>query len=374
MSSIKYVCDPTTYFDFKKLYDLEYCNKKNLSKYIKHDYTLLKYKMDAITNKNIMTLGLFKSVILVKNQIKCISPFKSVEFDLLYNYFGDKGDFNYTFHEFVEGPMINVFHNGEEWELSTRSLIGGRGCFYKDCKMTFREMFIECMNESRLEFSHLDKDMCYSFVIQHPENRIVKKVFEPKLYLCNVFKFEGYKVYSIDYQKDELLKDLVLYPKSYCFDSIDDVLKYNKERYPTDYETRGIIIEYGPYRSKIENPKYNHVLELRGNHSKPKFNFLRLWKENKLDEFLLYFPEYIKKFNKFQLELDEFIVLLYNSYIKYMNSKSYDECIDYEFIPHVIAMANSRIKSDLYTTECVMNYVKGLPTARLMFAINFKNK
>tara|TARA_Y100000780_G_C13691869_1_gene419877 strand:+ start:566 stop:1546 length:981 start_codon:yes stop_codon:yes gene_type:complete len=323
-----------------------------------------------------MSLGLFKSVILVKDKIKCVAPFKSINFDVLYNHFGTSGNFEYKFQEFIEGTMVNVFHNGEEWELATRSLIGGHGKFYKDTKNTFRKMFIECMNETELEFEHMDKELCYSFVIQHPDNRIVKKVFEPKLYLCNVFKFEGRKVYSIDYKKDNILKKYVMYPKDYDFESVDDAIIYNKERKPTDYESKGIIIEYGPYRSKIENPLYNHVLELRGNQAKPKFNFLRLWKTDKIVEFLIYYPEYNDLFDEYIVELTTFIDNLCKNYVEYVefykNPNINENCCDYEFIPHVCALFNIHKNHDIITKQCIIDYVKQLPTERLMFAINFK--
>ena len=47
------------------------------------------------------------------------------------------------------------------------------------------------MNEQNLEFEHLNKEYCYSFVLQHPENKIVVPLTEKKLILTNVYKINN---------------------------------------------------------------------------------------------------------------------------------------------------------------------------------------
>ena len=49
-------------------------------------------------------------------------------------------------------------------------------------------MFLDAMNHCGLEFSHLNKKYIYSFVLQHPENRIVIPIISPKIYLAAVYK------------------------------------------------------------------------------------------------------------------------------------------------------------------------------------------
>ena len=56
-------------------------------------------------------------------------------------------------------------------------------------------MFLECCNHVNLEFDDLDKKICYSFVIQHPENKIVLPIKDMALYLI--------ECYEINY-RDEL--------------------------------------------------------------------------------------------------------------------------------------------------------------------------
>ena len=53
---------------------------------------------------------------------------------------------------------------------------------------TFADMFQQCLGKSPEKLGSLDMDYCYSFVIQHPDNTIVKKYLVPDLVLTMVSK------------------------------------------------------------------------------------------------------------------------------------------------------------------------------------------
>ena len=52
-------------------------------------------------------------------------------------------------------------------------------------------MFLQACNESNLNFDLLNKKYSYSFVLQHPDNRIVVPFTEMKLYLTNIYSFDN---------------------------------------------------------------------------------------------------------------------------------------------------------------------------------------
>ena len=128
-------------------------------------------------------MGLFRSVIVDSDgNVLCIAPPKSIDFDCfsqttLYE--------QCDFQEFMEGTMINVFWHKEqgEWEIATRSNIGARCRYNLDNEKTFRYMFLDAMNHSNIDFNMLDNKYCYSFTMQHPDNRIVIPITDKKLYL-----------------------------------------------------------------------------------------------------------------------------------------------------------------------------------------------
>ena len=92
--------------------------------------------------------------------------------------------------EYVEGTMINIFYNNfiDDWDLTTRSTIGAKCKFNATTNKTFRYMFLSAMNEMNIDFSDFDKNFCYSFVLKHPDNKMVIPVKNPEIVLVDIFK------------------------------------------------------------------------------------------------------------------------------------------------------------------------------------------
>ena len=85
-------------------------------------------------------------------------------------------------------------------------------------------MFLEASNNANFEFDILDKTLCYSFVLQHPKNRIVVPFKETQLYLVACYRInEDYTIDAIDIKtvKESLNSTKILYPKQ--FDDINEV-------------------------------------------------------------------------------------------------------------------------------------------------------
>jgi len=85
--------------------------------------------------------------------------------------------------EFVDGTMMNIFHSAgdESVVVCTRGRLGADKTFYKGCP-SFRQMLDEAMIELGVNnFADMlpSSDNSYRFtsvVLQHPSNRLVKKV------------------------------------------------------------------------------------------------------------------------------------------------------------------------------------------------------
>ena len=136
--------------------------------------------------------------------------------------------------EYVEGTMINMFYDEDkkDWELSTRSTVGGNISFYlqdkkdnAEVRYTFRKMFLEACNVNNLDFDILNRDYCYSFVLQHPQNRIVTLITRPQLYLVRVYKIdsETYEIETVD-------------KKEYQYIKTDTEIKFPPIFHPTCYQ------------------------------------------------------------------------------------------------------------------------------------------
>ena len=69
----------------------------------------------------------------------CYSPPKSLTF----KQFQDSLTENIIAEEFIEGTMINLFYDNDEWHISTRGSFGGKCKFYQgeDELPSFYDMF-----------------------------------------------------------------------------------------------------------------------------------------------------------------------------------------------------------------------------------------
>ena len=97
--------------------------------------------------------------------------------------------------EFIEGTMINCFYFDNKWVISTRSVIGADCRFNKEGK-TFLEMFNDGLDEIGFNLNLLDPQYSYSFVLQHPENRIVVPFELPNIFLVEIYYKQNLDRYS----------------------------------------------------------------------------------------------------------------------------------------------------------------------------------
>ena len=155
-----------------------------------NDYILMKYKKKSLTIDNEKTLGLFRSIIVKDNNLVCFAPQKAINFN---NFIVDNNFDDCEITEFIPGTMVNIFYDetsDEEikWQICTRSNIGARCRYNLDTQKTFRDMFFEAAVNSDFIWDKLNKDCCYSFVLEHPENTNLSNVSDATITLTHVYK------------------------------------------------------------------------------------------------------------------------------------------------------------------------------------------
>lgn len=317
----------------------------------------------------------FRSVITDGEKILCFSPPKAFK----YEEFPHNKDI-FTVEEFVEGTMINVFNYEGTWMCATKSIIGAKCKFFKDFAKTYRTLFLEVMNHIGLEFVDLDKTCCYSFVMQHPENRIVVPFNEMSLVLIKKYRCVGCKVEEVN-TLDELEGLNVIIKKPRVFDKYSSnyisQLKDVFESEDNSYKMMGIVINCGGDRTKVWNPNYLKVKKLRGNNPKIQFQFYHLLKDKLIVQFLRYYPEYKKLFQEFKIDLFGYTEQLWRKYRAcYIYREKPLKEFGKQYRTHMFNI------HQLYLTELkrankhtdkkfVIDYVNKLSPAELMYSINF---
>ena len=339
---------------------------------------MLNYDKSKLNEKNIHSLGLFRSVITDGEKIICYSPPKALK----YLDFVEKS-INYDsviLENFIEGTMINVFYYNNEWNCATRGNIGAKCKFFRDYPKTYRVLFLEAMTGVGLEFDMLNKDFCYSFIVQHPQNRIVVPFGEEKLYLIDFYKCNNWCVESVE--KHELI-NTVLLPESIEIKFPDYKGRSYSELYDyftslnLDYKVVGVVLNQGGNRTKIWNPNYLKIKGLRGNNPKIQFQYYNLLKDKRLSEFLLYYPEYMNMFNGYKNELYNWTEQLWSNYKRcYIRKekplrefpKQFRSCM---YTIHQNYLKVLRPNNKKVDKLFVINYVNNMEPAQLMYLINY---
>jgi hypothetical protein len=356
-------------------------------------YSVIRYDKKFLCSDLTSSYGLCRSVVLNSvNQVVCFAPPKSYNADFFITKYSEDNAYICA-EEFVEGTMINVFFDPSigitgSWEISTRNTVGATSTFFKSSNSkTFRQMFMEAATECKLDINKLESELCYSFVLQHPENRIVVPFSKPQLYLVGVYKINNgpnnVTVDSFDkYEYQHFFSELgtsVKFPQVYVFEKYSELIeKYGSMN--TSYDIVGVIIHnrYTGERTKIRNPVYEQVRNLRGNQPKLQYQYLCLRKEGKVKDFLKFYPENKNNFSLFRDQVHLFTNTLYTNYVSCYIKK---EKALIEFSPqyrthmfniHKFYMNELREKKLFINNTFVQKYVNELHPSLLMYCLNFE--
>ena len=353
-------------------------------------YQIINYDKSQLCYDNISTVGLFRSVILNKNgNLVCFSPPKSIKSDIFIKNYPEITQ-NIVAQEFIEGTMVNVFWDASVgltggWEIATRNTVGATSKFFKSTESkTFRDMFLEAAQKNNLIIECLNRSYSYSFVLQHPENRIVVPFSEPQLYLVAMYHIYSENmqvgVYPIESVKPFLAgaSTTIKFPEVYKEKTYSDLIdKYASMN--TDYKTLGLVLvnNVTGERAKIRNPVYEQVRHLRGNQPKLQFQYLSLRREGKVKDFLKFYPENKKDFTNFRDQVHLFTDTLHANYVscyikKEKALKEYPEQFrTHMFNLHKTYLEDLKDKKLYVNNTIVINYVNDMTPAKLMYSLNF---
>ena len=358
----------------------------------KQKYSVIRYLKEFLCLDMIPTYGLCRSVILNStNNVVGFAPPKSIPSDSFIKMYPDKSE-HLVAQEFIEGTMINAFWDPSvgltgSWEISTRNTVGATSSFFKGANQkTFRTMFLEAMTAINLSLDSLNKDLCYSFVLQHPDNRIVVPFKNPDLYLVAVYhiKIVDGNWTALSYPMSDLKNynwgpAAIKFPQEYTWNTYTELIeKYASMN--TSYSVMGVVVynNLTGERMKIRNPVYEQVRSLRGNQPKLQYQYLSLRKEGKVADFLKFYPENKKEFSTFRDQVHLFTSTLFANYIACYVKKEKplkefsDQYRTHMFNIHKIFMDDLREKKMFVTNTTVINYVNNLHPSLLMYCLNFQ--
>ena len=364
-------------------------------------YCVIRYDKNFLVYDLVSSYGLCRSVIVNnENKVVGFAPPKSISSEKFIKDYSEKTE-GIVAEEFIEGTMINVFWDpliglSGGWEISTRNTVGAVSSFYNSTskkQKTFRDMFLEAAQESGLILQALNPIYCYSFVLQHPDNRIVVPFKKPQLYLVGVYSIlnnsadcngnnNNVVIQVFDHQIfKQCFKETnttIQFPNVYSFDSYSELIeKYGSMN--TSYDIMGVVLhnKLTGERAKIRNPVYEQVRALRGNQPKLQFQYLSLRNEGKVKDFLKFYPENKKEFSTFRDQVHLFTDTLYTNYRSCYVKRDKpliefsDQYRTHMYNLHQKYMTELREQKLYVTSAMVQKYVNEMAPTLLMYCLNF---
>ena len=316
------------------------------------------------------------------NKVVCPVPPKSIsDIDFIQNF--NSSPEQYSVQDFIDGTMVNVFQFNGQTYIATRSCLNAKCRWFS--KQTFADMFKQCLGKSPEKLETLDMKYCYSFVIQHPDNTIVKQYQVPDLVLTMVSEVDadGNVLFhnTHDFVSTHNLDFRV--PTEINFKKIEDVYGYVSSLGETD---QGVIIlkkseQNEHVRTKIRNLKYNNVRQLRGNTNNKMYLFFELRKQGNgaYETYLQHFEDDKELFDSFRDKLYTFTQRLFQNYLDCFVNKNEQgssvkehKNIDFELKPLVAELHSQYYNTRQRTTKnAVIQYLHRMDIPRLLFVLNY---
>ena len=253
----------------------------------------------GVTDMTLPHVESFRSVVwnMRTNRPVCASPTRGLKFGAAV----DAAVTDFLVEEFVDGVMVNLFwdESKQVWRIATRTHLDAACNYYG--RRTFAQLFWETLALTGVNPSSLSKNYTYSWVLQHPEERIVVAPAYglPKLRLVEVARILEDGGHLVMRTPKELLPVAVhaMLPETHELATLEDVKERVEawgKRFGTQWQ--GLVIknkELGasPRRWKLRSNEYDEARHLRGNQPKLQFTWLERWSANKLKQYTALYPE-----------------------------------------------------------------------------------
>lgn len=265
-------------------------------------HRILRY-VKGQTDMKVPHVKWFRSVVwdTETNRPVCVAPPKAENTEV-----PTGEDSKFQIQDFLDGTMMNTFivKGDNTLHVSSRTQIGAGGTFYSS--KTFSELFDEALKamtySSRADLHSVlpkpssDEGATFvSFLLQHPEHRVVSRPRVPHLFMIHMgsVKDDGTVEFTEDVPQDMFGQfkipnyPITGYRKQSDLDSFFKGLVESK-----GWFFQGLTLKDGNGRRwRIRNPNYLYLRALRGSEANDMDRFLRLRSENKVVEYLKHYGE-----------------------------------------------------------------------------------
>ena len=216
-----------------------------------------------------------------------------------------------------DGSLINLYHDGMNWNCATRKMAFAEGETNKG--NIFKSVVEKALGFSIEELEGVHKDYTIICEVVSPETRVVIPYPETRLYVLGIRDKHTGEYLSVDDVYSFVMKLSTQYGSNvysyeyFKVDNVQNVLEMAKNLNPMSEDGEGYVC-FDPVtenRVKIKNPSYDAIAHLRENGAISNKKIAQLVFDQDHEEYLGYFEEdreffvpYINAYNKMREELE----------------------------------------------------------------------
>lgn len=276
------------------------------------------------------------------------------------------------FEQFLEGVMINVYLDSSyNIQLATRSKLGATGTFYSS--RSFYDLLNEALNKQGITdlkqiFTH--GNTFASFLLQHPEHRIVAKITEPKVYMIH----KGFVTQDGDVWIDQTNSCILPCPP--VLEGVTDVsglVPYVQGLAEKNgWMWQGLVMKQGLNRWRLRSNAYSMVRMMRGDSPRTDVRFLRIRGKQLMETYLYYYGDEKVEMGRLEQQVRSITQQLYQAYVlshithvcKFVDLAPHWKT--HVFSIHTLYLNTMRSKGHFVRKQDVIDYVNRLPIPRLL--------
>ena len=251
------------------------------------DYTMLKYNQIE-SDFSFEEVRQCRGIIFRDSDMKCVCrPFykffnygepNAAEIDWESDYL--------TVLEKIDGSLIKVWYDDDEWHISTNGTIDAFLAFIGGISiMTYGDLFVQYCNEHGFDFDVLPKNYTHMFELVSPLTRVVVPYDKLGVYYLTSIETEtGWE----DMFRDEMSQWFYL-PEQIKVDSLGKLVAQVQDM---DWTHEGFVVWDGVNRIKVKSPAYvlAHYGRMNGNLSWE--SLVKVVLQHEVDEFVNYADEW----------------------------------------------------------------------------------
>lgn len=267
------------------------------------------------------------------------------------DYYGGHIEEGYRLELFIEGSLIRVFYYDGQWRIGTSRNIDAVYSYWGSDK-SFKELFVEtCKGQvPPIDLDLLNKECCYSFILQHPEVVLGYDITVPVVIPLNVINLSTLEVYSFmeGFVTDKSLENLEL-----------------------SLGNNYILITKDNKRIKLLSDDYKNLKKVLNNNSSIKWSYLKSVQDMNEDELRTLFPSKKHLFDEIDSKIDKTVNSLYEMYVSRFIKR--EECEVPKKFYKTLGQLHGRYKKTREKTnrDIIYNHILNLKTKTLYWILDF---